>query len=145
MRCPSCNKFVPYDEPVPEVQSVEIQDDLAVSASVTVNLNCAECGETLKSAEIEADADICHDCVEPQLPDYDPDNGQYEVANDGDPEGTSRVETKDRNGKPIKSARYMKTFYGFELGVEVRCNKCGEEFTVTVSGEEQASAFEEQC
>ena len=146
MRCQSCNKFVSYDEPQCEVQSVDVDGDV-VRATVQVNLNCADCGETLKSAEIEAEADLGHLCSEETavLAEYDPDGDQFELLDDGTPEGTSRVETKDRHGKPIKSARYMKTFYGFEMDVEVKCLKCGEDFSVHVEGEEQASAFEEVC
>ena len=55
------------------------------------------------------------------------------------------METKDRHGKPIKSSRYMKSFYGFILESEIKCRKCGEVFDVTVEGEEQASAFNKCC
>lgn len=154
MRCPDCNKFVSYDEPQCEVNSVEL-DETLVRASVTVQLNCQDCGGTLKDAEIEAEAEIRHECKpeaerdkdwKPEA-DYKPDDGesQYEVESDGDAEGTNRMETKDRHGKPIKSSRYMKSFYGFTLESEIKCRKCGEVFGVTVEGEEQASAFNECC
>jgi hypothetical protein len=151
MRCPDCNKFVAYDEPQCEVQTVEVCDD-EVRANITVSLNCADCSQTLKDCELEASCTITHECKPKkdrpadQKPseDYDADEDQYEVENEGEPEGCSRMETKDRNGKPIKSARYMKTFYGFTLQTDIRCRKCGEIFTVDLDGEEQASSFNER-
>lgn len=152
MRCPDCNKFVSYDEPQCEIGSVEI-DDETVRANVTVQLNCQDCGSTLKDAEIEAEAAVGHECKpeaergkdwEPDA-DFKKDDDQYEVESDGDAEGTNRMETKDRHGKPIKSSRYMKSFYGFTLESEIKCRKCGETFSVTLEGEEQASAFNECC
>lgn len=142
MRCPDCNKFASYDEPQCEVNHVEV-DDGSVRVSVTVQLNCAECGNTLKDAEIEAESEITHDCPKKDAKVEDED--QFELVNDGDAEGTNRLETKDRHGKPIKSSRYMKTFYGFTIEPEVKCRKCGEQFSVTIEGEEQASGFNECC
>lgn len=158
MRCPSCNKFVSYDEPQCEVNSVELGDD-HIHVSVTVQLNCADCGDTLKDAEIESEAQVEHTCKpeaerKPEWqpdPDYKPAEGsandeeQFEIESDRDPEGTSRLQTKDRNGKDIKSRRYMKSFYGFTIEPELKCRKCGESFSVTLAGEEQASGFNECC
>ena len=152
MRCPDCNKFVSYDEPQCEVVSVELDGD-SVRASVTVQLNCQECSQILKDAEIEAETTIEHIC-KPEAerekdqkpdPDYKDGDDQFEVESDGDAEGSSRLEDKDRNGKQIKYSRYMKTFYGFTLYTEIRCRKCGEVFTVSLKGEEQASGFNECC
>jgi len=39
----------------------------------------------------------------------------------------------------------IKTYYGFEAEVDIRCRKCGDNFQVNVSGEEQASGFDECC
>jgi hypothetical protein len=152
MKCPNCNKFVSYDEPQAEVQSVEVDSEAkTIHAAVTVSLNCQECGEPLKDAEIEAEVSFQHEC-KPETerpkeqkpnPDYMEDDEQFEVENDGDAEGTSRMETKDRHGKPIKLARYIKIFYGFTLETELRCLKCGEVFVVSLEGEEQASSFNE--
>jgi hypothetical protein len=45
-----------------------------------------------------------------------------------------RFQLVDRNGKPIKSARYMRQFYGFTLETEIKCRKCGEVFGVGTTG-----------
>lgn len=146
MRCPDCNKFVSYDEPEAELNDVSI-DGESVTANVTVNLNCADCGTTLKSAELSDEVSFDHTCETDPVEDWDEDAGddQFEIEDDGDPEGTSRMQTTDRHGKPIKSHRYMKQFYGFELVSTACCKKCGESFDVQLSGEEQASSFDEVC
>jgi phage FluMu protein Com len=152
MRCPDCNKFVSYDEPECEVQSVET-DGTEVRATVTVGLNCSECGNRLKEAEIEATADIEHECKplserDPSLAPSEPfveGDEEFSVDCEGDAEPSDRLEDKDRHGKRIKNYRYMKHYYGFTLEQEVKCNKCGETFSVTIDGEEQASSFDEVC
>lgn len=135
-----------YDEPQCEVGSVELDGD-TVRANVTVQLNCQDCGGTLKDAEIEAESEIEHQCKPESKPspDYKKGDDQYEVESDGYAEGTNYMEDKDRHGKQIKSSRYMKTFYGFTLESDIKCLKCGEVFSVTLEGEEQASAFNECC
>jgi hypothetical protein len=146
MRCPGCNKFVSYDEPQCEVQSVEVDGNI-LRASVTVQLNCQDCGGTLKDAEIEAEAEIEHECAEDaeKNKEWKDGDNEFEVENDGDAEGTNRTETKDRHGKPIKSSRYMKSFYGFALDSGVKCCKCNETVSVHLEGEEQVSSFNECC
>jgi phage FluMu protein Com len=152
MRCPDCNKFVSYDEPQVEIQSVDIDGEGAtVHVEVTVTLPCTDCNTELKSASIEAEASFEHTCKpkaerppeQKPSPDYKDDDDQFEADDSGEAQGTSRLETKDRHGKQIKLARYMKTFYGFELDAEVKCLKCGEVFVVRLEGEEQASSFDE--
>jgi ribosomal protein S27E len=154
MRCPDCNKFVSYDEPQTEVGDVSVEGT-TVRANVTVQLNCQDCSNTLKDAEIESEAEITHECKPEAERDaeWKPDvefheneeDDQFEVDSDGDAEGTSRVQDTDRHGKPIKSARYMKTFYGYTLTTSIKCRKCGEVFDVELEGEEQASGFNECC
>lgn len=153
MRCPDCNKFVAYDEATVEFESAVVTEQcLEVTARVV--LPCAECGGELKDATIDCTVDFDHECKKDGKPDedYDPESGkQFEIEDeqfeieDEYPEATptDRMEDKDRRGKQIKNYRYMKRFYGFEAQFELRCRKCGEKFTVDVSGEEQASGFNE--
>lgn len=143
MRCPDCNKFVSFDEPQVEIQSVDVSDsELTVSARVS--LNCADCGTELKEATIDEVVDLDHTCNDPAKPDtgYEDGDDQF-TAEESGAEGTSRQETKDRNGKQIKSSRYMKTFYGFQADIDCHCCKCGADFSVSVEGEEQAGSFDE--
>jgi len=146
MRCPDCNKFVSFDEPQCELQSVDVSGE-EVTAQVSIRLNCAECGNTLKDAEVEALATIVHTCEADGKPDEGWKEGdeQFEVENDGEPEGCDRYQDKDRHGKPIKSSRYMKHFYGFTLETGLHCCKCGENFGINLEGEEQAGSFNECC
>jgi phage FluMu protein Com len=136
MRCPNCNKFVPYDEPEAEVQNSDL---LGSTATVTTRivLKCADCSEELKEAEIDAEVEIEHNC-------NTEDEKEFEwVDEPSDAEGFPRTQDKDRHGKPIKNRRYMKTFYGFTATGKVKCCHCAEEIELEFKGEEQASGFNE--
>ena len=56
-RCSSCNKFVSFDESEPEVNNLEVDEDGHVTAEVRIVNACAECGEELTEANLEAEAD----------------------------------------------------------------------------------------
>ncbi len=153
MRCPDCNKFVSYDEPQAEISQVAVSGT-EIQADIRVVLNCQDCGTELKDNEFNTQVEIEHECKpveqreEEWKPDtdYKPDDSEkFEVENEGDPEGSGRVESKDRHGKPIKNSRYMKTFYGYTLEVGMKCRACGEMFGVHVKDEEQANGFNECC
>jgi len=146
MRCNSCSKFVSYDDPQCDSPGdVEIDGD-TLRVTHEIALNCADCGETLKTASIEAETSMGHTCPVDAVPALDWKDGddQFEIDDEGDPEGTSRQQTIDRRGKPIKNPRYMRTFYGFTQDITVKCLRCGETFNVILEADEQASAFEEQ-
>lgn len=138
MRCPDCNKFVAYDEPEVEIQSADISsNDATVCARVV--LKCADCGGELKDAEIESSMSIEHDC-----PKGENEKREFEWEDEPqDGDATSRTQTTDRHGKPIKLSRYMKQFYGFECGGSVKCPDCLKVISLDFSGEEQASGFNE--
>ncbi len=147
MRCPDCNKFVSYEDPPEcEVQSCEVVEK-SVEMTVRVILKCADCGNELKDAEIEGEAEIEHQCSEPEKFEKMDDDGHEMFTLEGDydaaTEPDSRTEQKDRNGRTIKLARYMKTYYGFKADLDVKCNCCEEAFKVEMNGEEQASGFNE--
>lgn len=155
MRCPDCNKFVSYDEPEVEEQNCDVSGE-EVTAEVRMALPCAECGTELKEHNFELQAYIEHDCTrelyDAYLEGLDPsevigwdDAPEYELSDSDNWEATERLQDKTPNGKPIKSARYMKKFYGVEGTVTVKCLKCGEEFSVELKEEEQASGFDECC
>ncbi len=147
MRCPDCSKFVSYeDPPTVEVESIEISgvevSETEVTATVTaigrIVLLCAECSSELKDSEFEIEETVGHDCT--HAADVTDDSLEAEEAGS---DGTSRLETLDRRGKPIKNYRYMKTYYGAEITATVTCAACGWEDEITLCAEEQASAFNE--
>lgn len=171
-RCPDCNKFVPYGEGEVDVQSEEITAGEAI-IEVRVMLPCEECGTELKEAYLvyennyscpecddEGGKEEEHPCETCTLSDdkQDCETCEHkdtffdETTAEGipdielesvDTEFTDRYETKDRNGKPIKNPRYQKHYYGAELTLNLRCNKCGHEWSEHAVVEEQASAFDE--
>jgi len=141
MRCPNCNKFVSYDEPEVEIDEGNIsegdENEFIATVSVRIVLKCAECSEELKEMNDDVEIEFEHECEEI---DFDVEELQL---NEITGEGYSRLETKDRRGKPIKKARYMKTYYGAELTLEASCGLCGESLTGNEKIECQASSFDE--
>lgn len=135
MRCPDCNKFVSFDtETEPEEERCEVDED-RVTAEVRIVNTCAECGAELKEARFSFDEEI---------EDIEHKNSckKKELSADAEWERTERTQNKDRHGKPIKSSRYMKHFYGVEGTVTVTC-ECGASTEVKLSDEIQASGMDE--
>lgn len=146
MRCPSCEKFVSYDTEVePEQENEPEVADQSVSATYRRVLTCAECGEELKEAQIEVDGEVSCDlpCTaqEGDAKGEEPAH-EWEVT-DSSASATERSQTKDRHGRPIKRARYMRHFYGVEVEVTLKCVRCGTEHVQTFDNDEQASGFDE--
>jgi hypothetical protein len=148
MRCPSCEKFVSYDTEVePEEQTEPEVTDQTVTAEYRRVLTCADCGEELKEATIEIDGEISCDlpCKETKqgkkLGEEEPEH-EWTVESSS-ASATERSQTTDRHGRPITRARYMRHFYGVEVTVELKCQKCGTEHSQTFDNDEQASGFDE--
>ena len=60
MRCPSCEKFVAFDEGnVDEVEAEIDEDSGEIHISGRVVLPCAECGDELKELNVEEDVPTC--------------------------------------------------------------------------------------
>lgn len=153
MRCPDCGKFVAFGDLATDEIEVAIDEDSgAVSITGRLVLPCGECGTELKALDV----DETHEAAE-SFPDA-PDGWELSYELDGDPEiePEDRVQTTDRHGKPIKSARYMKTYRGARVsgsvirraappddGLGLEGKEESASFDVLV--EEQASAFEECC
>ena len=144
MRCQSCQRFVPFADPEAELESSEISDD-TVTGSIRVMLACGDCGTELKENTFDLEGEIEHECDPAKVDkDFDPDaSEQFELESTPDVEATDRMEDKDWKGKTISNIRYMKRMIGAEMRATVRCNRCGEIFTVEASDEEQASGFNE--
>lgn len=133
MRCPACNKFVPYyTEADPEVFDAEADRSenaptaVVVTAEATRTLPCGECGTELASASLtmEQSVELACTCEKGKM-------GELTVEAEF-PSPTTRTEGKGR--------RY-RTYYGVEMEVHIKC-ECGASATVNLEGEERASYFE---
>jgi len=126
VRCPDCNKFVAYDTEVDpeESHSPEVDGNL-FSASFRRVLACEQCGTELKEAEVEFSYDFTdkvneHEEVEGEPKPEEHTEHEWEIdACDASP--ATDVKKIDRNGKPIRLARYMTTLYGVDVHVECSC------------------------
>lgn len=140
-RCPDCNKFVGYDtDQEPEIEDVQVFDG-EVQGNVRVVLACSECGTELKESYQEFAESFDHECDELDKT-LDDDVEWFEVE-DSSATFYERYEDKTKTGKPIKNPRYMKKYYGAEISVSIKCNKCGDTFDHGITTEEQASYFDE--
>lgn len=136
MRCPDCERFVSFDTEVEPETDLEMFDD-TVQVSVRRVLACADCGTELKETQLELEMtleSIIDDCTCQS-------REAWEATEDLSP--TVETQTHDRHGKPIKRARYQRTYYGVEGTITVRCDECGAEETAQVGDRAQASWFEE--
>lgn len=113
MRCPNCNKFAAYDDGTePEVE-VNLEDDGTFSGEVRIVLTHDECGEELKEASFQFEAEV----PEAVLAAHKGDGHGLNLEADAG-ELTSRVEGR---------GRYAKTFYGYDSTVELTC-ECQENY-----------------
>jgi RNase P subunit RPR2 len=143
MRCPDCNKFVPFGtDTEPEVDA-EVDDDGEITGTVRIVLTCEECGQELKEASFDINADCCAEVEQHRKDNPKCEETKTLSVEDGGFELTTRTETTDRHGKPIKNSRYMKSFYGASGDFTVTCDECGETFTVHFEDEIQASGMDE--
>lgn len=143
-RCPDCCKFVSYDEPEVEVESEDLSGG-TFSASVRMVRPCGECSGELAeyTFEVEADVECPHLADHPVPEDEDAPKDEIEYELEGvEAEPNERTQTTDRNGKPIKSYRYQKSFFGVDVTASVRCPVCNEVFEVEAFDEAQASWFD---
>lgn len=134
MRCPDCNKFVPYDDSQEPEHNLDVDDTGHVTGDVRIVLPCGECGTELKeySFDIDIQAEIDHKC-EGEDPDYSVEVSSVELTTQSD------CGINKRTGKPNKfNPRYATTYYGFSLTGEVRCS-CGKA-TIEFTAEDKVSA-----
>lgn len=114
MRCPSCEKFVSYDEPECEEQDSAAVDGTTVTANVRVVLKCADCGDELKEAtfDLEGEAALKAKCKAADESEDAPEH-EWEVV-DASYDPTDRYESIDKKGRAIPS-RFQQT-YELDLG-----------------------------
>ena len=138
MRCPDCNKFVPYDTEVdPEENNEPEFDGVEFRGEYRRVLNCEECGLELKAADLEVAAS---ELEEESL--KDGCEHEWEVEAEATP-GTKVIDT-DRYGRKIKYRRYMRTEYGVEVSFSATCSKCNGQVTATGEAWVAASGMDEQ-
>lgn len=150
MRCPDCNKFVPYDTEAEPEANLELDDSGQLTGDVRRVLPCGECGTELKDTTFDIDVDLNEilqindkpanltDCSGGGDHEWD-----WESAEDPSVSADERMETKDKHGKPIKNSRYMTQYYGVLIEGTVKCKLCGLEASYEVKDEASASSFDE--
>lgn len=124
MRCPSCQKFVSFDEPEVEEQSYELEEfdsgEVQITGEYRLVLRCGECGsEELKETTFAFDEFV--DIPEEHQGEG---HGEYELSAD-DPSGFTETQTTDRQGKTIQNPRYRRTYYGMTANWTIACT-CGD-------------------
>jgi hypothetical protein len=114
----------------------DVDDQGVVSGSLELQLDSACCSDPVATAylDVELDTGLQHKdgCKEPNV-----------LLDSESAEPTDWYQAKDRHGKPIKSMRYQKHFYGADISVQVRCESCGAETSGDEQVGEQASYFEQ--
>lgn len=141
MRCESCSKFVSFDtETEPEI-NIDVAAEGHVTGDVRITNNCAECSTELKESTFTVDVDLSEEITAHRAEATEGDHKTLSVDHDGGSR-TDRTQSTDRHGKPIKSSRYMRHFYGAEMTITVEC-ECGEKFEQSWSDEVQASGMDE--
>jgi hypothetical protein len=160
MRCPSCNKFVPFDtDSEPEVD-IDIDADGSVSGTVRIVNTCAECGEELKEASLDVSEDLTDEC-DGHLEDgfvieridtgeRMPDTGVFPSAEDAwqdaeirfgheqaslrswlrVTERTHELSVEPEDVERTEQAKGKKTLYGATMRIEVSCS-CKDDWTVS--------------
>jgi hypothetical protein len=168
-RCSNCETFVPYGDPVIEVENEDVDDEGNVEIEIRLALTCANCTEEIKETTLEMTGQVDIHEHYANCPAIDPDNGE-EVAYDDD--STRYLElTKDRtwsvdsvdteatdDRRPKFATRTMKDgtvktkptpyrfqrqYYGVVASVDVCCSVCDERIQIELSDDQQASAFDD--
>lgn len=134
MRCPDCAKFVSMEFGDPQVEQLEVSPDGEVNCTVTLTRTCADCGNDLKTATLEMEADLSKQCME------------HVNADDSSDVHDLDIKEGDVNQIEKSGGRYSKSYFGAEICFTITC-KCDPKFEVegTVSDEVAASDMEECC
>jgi len=145
MRCPDCNKFVPYDDSTEPEVDLDVEIGGAVTGTARIVLTCGECGTELKETtfdlDLEGDSFTTSEGKEFEFAKHAEEGHELSVECEG-AELTSRTETTNpKTGKPI-SYRYARTYYGFQADLELSCS-CGGKWSASAADECQASGMEE--
>ena len=145
MRCPDCNKFVSYDtDNEPEADDLSY-DGAMVTGDVRRELPCANCGTTLKSATFNMEIPVAVEGADkPCHVEGEEDVAEHEWEVECEAETSDRTQTTDRNGKQIKSSRYMTQYYGVVVNGDVKCSRCNISASFSGADEMPASSYDEE-
>lgn len=150
MRCPDCNKFVPYGEAEVEVDDPEfVPEDSKLTIDFSISLPCEECSQELKSGSDTAEVEI--------LPEhFTPGDAVGEDAESlkiptmtfcpGSEDGKHEWEWEHEENVDVRTegkGRGTKTFYGADVEVSGACDHCKSTITRNVDCFIQASSLEE--
>lgn len=138
-KCPNCPQFTSKDTDVDPEIDARVDDDGAVNVSVRLVNSCSECGDELEESNLEIEIDLSAEIRAHR--DEEHKSKVTELSVEADGSRTDETQTKDRHGKPIKSSRYMRRYYGVEVTATVTC-ECGSEFVAGGSDKVAASGME---
>lgn len=173
-RCNGCDgKFGANGDPEVEIESIEIDDDGNINASVTITVPCANCGDELKTGMLELEHQFDVDGHEyecgfhvDELGDIEPladgasdeekdayhaaveaaGGRSFEIMNESaEAEEDFRPRNKTlKSGKVVPvPARYQTHYYGAAVTAMVRCGLCDGDTEVSFSDDMSASSLEE--
>jgi hypothetical protein len=57
MRCPDCNKFVPFEDEEPDANDLTLEGD-TLTGDLEVVQTCAECGTELRRASVSVEVEV---------------------------------------------------------------------------------------
>ena len=101
-----------------------------ILAQIRLVNQCADCGTELQEAYLDITLPLDDEFVL-----HHQDEGHELSVDMADIQRSDRYQDKDRHGKRIKSARYMKHLYGANVSFTVTC-ECGEELELSATTDE---------
>lgn len=122
MRCPDCNKFVSMDLGEPEVESIDIDVDGTVTASVLISRNCSDCGTTLKQGSLEltwTPSDGAAKLLSDHLERHSTDKSD---PADDTPACEGSLEVQDKGADAVEGGTYKKPTFGATVDFDVTCS-----------------------
>jgi len=127
-RCSSCDKFCSLEAGEPEVTSEDVDGVGMVCLEVQVPYTSGCCCDEVANAEysLEEEVEVEHTV----------EGCEEELVLDVESiEATDRFQEKDRHGKPIRSYRYRRHYYGVVADVKVTCPGCAFSADLLLSAE----------
>jgi hypothetical protein len=124
----------------PEVEG-ELEFDLTtqtVTGTVQITRTCAECGTTLKEAQLEMESELTGDAAK-LLEAHLQTHGEYAKAHDGTEMGEFEVNEDSVDSIEESGGRYKKSYFGATIHYTITCS-CDKNFSVSGSMEDKVSA-----